>query len=422
MKHVAVVDLGFGDAGKGTVVDWLCATRPVHTVVRFNGGAQAAHNVVLRDGRHHTFAQFGAGTFHSGVGTHLSRHVVVDPLALAAEADHLATVGVTDALDRLTVDGEALLATPYHRAANRAREIARGADRHGSCGLGVGEAVAYGLAHPDDAPRVADCHSPALLRRRLTVLRDRLTAELGPLDAPPVEDCLPAYTGFAGRVTIVDRSWLAGALRSGTCVFEGAQGVLLDEWHGFHPYTTWSTTTFANADSLLAEAGLPGDVTRVGVLRVVTTRHGAGPLVTEDPNLPLADPHNPTNPWQGRFRFGHFDAVAHRYALAAAGGVDGLALTHLDLTGPDLRICRRYDTTDRLTPGPPGDLDRQAALTARLLRSRPVYDDPPADWAEAVSAELDTPVVLTSHGPTADDKTAHGPLLTPPALIGSVLT
>ncbi|MET8305483.1 adenylosuccinate synthetase [Micromonospora sp. NPDC005173] len=419
MRHVAVVDLGYGDAGKGTVVDWLCATRPVHTVVRFNGGAQAAHNVVLRDGRHHTFAQFGAGTFHPGVRTHLSRHVVVDPLALAAEADHLATVGVPDALDRLTVDGEALLSTPYHRAANRAREIARGADRHGSCGLGVGEAVAYGLAHPDDAPRVIDCRSPALLRRRLTALRDRLTAELGPLDAPPVEDCLPAFTGFAGRVAIVERSWLAGALRAGTCVFEGAQGVLLDEWHGFHPYTTWSTTTFANADSLLAEAGLPDNATRIGVLRLVTTRHGAGPLVTEDPDLPLADPHNPTNPWQGRFRFGHFDAVAHRYALAAAGGVDGLALTHLDLAGPGLRICRRYDTTDRLTPGPPGDLDRQAALTARLLRSRPLYDDPPPDWAEAVRAELDTPVVLTSHGPTASDKTPHGPLLAPPALVRS---
>ncbi|MEH0970092.1 adenylosuccinate synthetase [Micromonospora sp. CPCC 205546] len=416
MRHVAVVDLGYGDAGKGTVVDWLCATRPVHTVVRFNGGAQAAHNVVLRDGRHHTFAQFGAGTFHPGVRTHLSRHVVVDPLALAAEADHLTSVGVPDALDRLTVDGEALLATPYHRAANRAREIARGADRHGSCGLGVGEAVAYGLAHPDEAPRVADCRDPELLRRRLAALRDRLTAELGPLDAPPVADCLPAFTGFAGRVAIVDRSWLAGALRAGTCVFEGAQGVLLDEWHGFHPYTTWSTTTFANAESLLAEAGLPGGATRIGVLRVVTTRHGPGPLVTEDPALPLADPHNPTNPWQGRFRFGHFDAVAHRYALAAAGGVDGLALTHVDLAGPALRICRRYDTTDRLAPGPPGDLDRQAALTDRLLRSRPVYDDPPPDWAEAVHAELGAPVVLTSHGPTAGDKVPHGPLLAPRVL------
>ncbi|TDC30006.1 adenylosuccinate synthetase [Micromonospora sp. 15K316] len=417
MRHVAVVDLGYGDAGKGTVVDWLCATRPVHTVVRFNGGAQAAHNVVLRDGRHHTFAQFGAGTFHPGVRTHLSRHVVVDPLALAAEADHLATVGVPDALDRLTVDGAALLATPYHRAANRAREIARGADRHGSCGLGVGEAVAYGLTHPDDAPRVADCHDPALLRRRLTALRDRLTAELGPLGAPPVEDCLPAFTGFARRVEIVDRGWLAGALRTGTCVFEGAQGVLLDERHGFHPYTTWSTTTFANADSLLAEAGLPDGATRIGVLRLVTTRHGPGPLVTEDPALPLVDPRNPTNQWQGRFRFGHFDAVAHRYALAAAGGVDGLALTHLDLAGPRLRICRRYDTTDRLTPGPPGDLDRQAALTARLLRARPLYDDAPTDWAEAVGAELGAPVVLTSHGPTAGDKTPCGPLLAPPALV-----
>ncbi|MFJ6196763.1 adenylosuccinate synthetase [Micromonospora sp. NPDC092111] len=408
-----VVDLGYGDAGKGTVVDWLCATRPVHTVVRFNGGAQAAHNVVLPDGRHHTFAQFGAGTFRPGVRTHLARQVVVDPLALAAEANHLASVGVLDALDRLTVDGEALLATPYHRAANRAREIARGADRHGSCGLGVGEAVAYGLTHPDVAPRVADCRTPEVLRRRLTALRDRLTAELGPLDAPPVADCLPAFTGFADRVSIVDRSYLAGVLRTGTCVFEGAQGVLLDEWHGFHPYTTWSTTTFANADALLAEAGLAGQARRLGVLRTVTTRHGPGPLVTEDPALRLADPRNPTNPWQGSFRFGHFDAVAHRYALDVAGGVDGLALTHLDLVGPDpagsgLRLCRRYADVDRLVPGPPGDLDRQAALTARLRRSRPVYDDPPADWPSAVAGALDAPVVLTSHGPTAADKTAHG--------------
>ncbi|MET7804422.1 adenylosuccinate synthetase [Micromonospora chersina] len=404
MNHVMVVDLGYGDAGKGTVVDWLCASRPVHTVVRFNGGAQAAHNVVLRDGRHHTFAQFGSGTFRPEVRTHLSRHVVVDPLALAAEADHLTAVGVPDALDRLTVDGEALLATPYHRAANRAREIARGADRHGSCGLGVGEAVAYGLAHPDEAPRVADCAHPAVLRRRLTALRDRLTAELGPLDAPPVEDCLPAYAAFADRVAIVDRAHLAGVLRAGTCVFEGAQGVLLDEWHGFHPYTTWSTTTFANAEALLAEAGLAGTAQRLGVLRVTTTRHGPGPLVTEDPALPFADPRNPTNPWQGRFRFGHFDAVAHRYALAAAGGVDGLALTHLDLAGPALRICRRYDTVDRLTPGPAGDLDRQAALTARLLRARPLLDEAPTDWPAAVAAELGTPVLLTSHGPTAEDK------------------
>jgi adenylosuccinate synthase len=197
------------------------------------------------------------------------------------------------------------------------------------------------------------------------------------------------------------------ALRApGTSIFEAAQGVLLDEWFGFHPHTTWSTTTFANAEALLAEAGLPGSATRLGVLRVVTTRHGPGPLVTEDPTLPLADPNNPTNPWQGPMRFGHFDAVAHRYAVEVAGGVDALALTHLDLAGPHLRLCRAYDWTDRLIPGPAGDLDRQASLTARLMQSTPRYGDAPRNWVDAVQDELAAPVALTSTGPTAEDKRA----------------
>src|ERR1700754_3409097 len=131
MGHVIVVDLGFGDAGKGGVVDRLCARGPgaVHAVVRFNGGAQAAHNVVTTDARHHTFAQFGSGTFTPGVRTHLSRFMLVDPLALAAEAGHLAGLGVPDALARLTVVREPLLTTLCRRAAGRAREIARGVAR-----------------------------------------------------------------------------------------------------------------------------------------------------------------------------------------------------------------------------------------------------------------------------------------------------
>jgi adenylosuccinate synthase len=377
-------------------------------VARFNGGAQAAHNVVRPDRRHHTFAQFGSGTFHAGVRTHLSRHVVVDPLALATEADHLAAVGVPDALDRLTVDRDALLATPYHRVANRARETARGENRHGSCGMGVGETMVYALAYPADAPRVGDCRQAPLLRRRLTALRDRLSTAVGAVDmGPPIDDVVAAYRAFAERVSIVDGVALVRrAVRSGPVVFEGAQGVLLDEWHGFHPYTTWSTTTFVNAEELLAEAGATGY--RLGVLRTFTTRHGPGPLVTEDPALALADPDNPTNRWQGRFRVGHFDAVAHRYALDVAGGVDGLALTHLDTAArhPRLRLCTGYDTGARLTPGPPGDLDRQERLTRRLLTARPVYPGTaPTDWVAAIEESLSVPVVLTSSGPTSLDKT-----------------
>jgi adenylosuccinate synthase len=392
MGHVIVVDLGYGDCGKGTVVDHLCATRDVHTVVRFNGGAQAAHTVVLGDGRKHTFAQFGSGTFRPGVRTHLSRFMVVDPLALAAEADHLVGLGVHDVWQRLTVDRAALLSTPYHREANRARELARGADRHGSCGMGVGEAMAYALSHVDDAPRVGDCLTPSVLRSKLHQLKEALN-----VDGPPVDACVDAYRAFAATVSIVD-----GLRIEGPCVFEGAQGVLLDEWHGFHPYTTWSTTTFANAEALLG--GEPAY--RLGELRTFTTRHGAGPLVTEDPSLPITDPNNPTNPWQGAFRVGHFDAVAHRYALDVCGGVDGLALTHLDTAAqnPSLQLCVDYDGTVP-TRGVTGDLDRQERLTRALLTSRPRLT-PVRDWSAAVSSALATPVVLESRGPRSEDKTS----------------
>jgi adenylosuccinate synthase len=403
---VVVVDLGFGDAGKGTVVDWLCASGRFTTVVRYNGGAQAAHTVVLDDGRSHTFSQFGSGTLRGSVRTHLSRFVVVDPLALVGEAEHLEHLGVENVWDRLTVDREALLATPYHRAKNRARELERGADRHGSCGMGVGEAMAYAIEYPDDAPRVGDCRDPERLRHRLGLLRERL----GQAD-PPVEACAVAFAAFAARVSIVDGL----DLTKERCVFEGAQGVLLDEWHGFHPYTTWSTTTTANAETLLAESGAHGY--RLGVLRTFTTRHGPGPLVTEDRGLGITDPNNPSNPWQGPFRVGHFDAVAHRYALDVNGGVDAVALTHLDIAArqrPALKMCVEYDDVT-LTVGPPGDLDRQEALTRRLLAAKPVYVDGVVDWRSAVEESLGVPVVLTSWGPTARHKVAQ-PLSPVPAM------
>lgn len=426
---IIVVDLGYGDAGKGGIVDWLCspgscaaAGGPVHTVVRFNGGAQAAHNVVTQGGRHHTFAQFGSGTL-SGLGTRtfLSRFMLVDPLALVGEAEHLASLGVADPLALVAIDRDALLTTPYHQAANRAREAARGAARHGSCGMGIGETAAYALAHPGDAPRVGDCQSPRTLTRKLARLRERVSAgnAVGSSAAsgqlPPAEDVTDAYRAIAERVTITGEGHLERLLRRpGRVVFEGAQGVLLDEWRGFHPYTTWSTTTFDNAEALLAEAGMPGEALRLGVTRAYLTRHGPGPFVTEDPTLELPEPHNQAGRWQGPVRRGHLDAVALRYAIEACGGADAIALTHLDTVAAhagQLRVCRAYRVgpqglTDCLVPGPARDLDYQQRLTGMLLTARPVYGDPvdPRDWPDVVAQIARVPVAVRSHGPSAAGK------------------
>ncbi|HET7487437.1 MAG TPA: adenylosuccinate synthetase [Acidimicrobiales bacterium] len=419
--HVIVVDLSYGDAGKGTVVDWLCARPagwPVQAVVRFNGGAQAAHHVVTADGRHHAFAQFGSGTFTPGVVTHLSRFMLVEPLALAAEARHLAALGVPDALDRITVDRRALLTTPYHRAANRAREVARGAGRHGSCGIGIGETMAYAIDHPADAPVAGDGQAPGVLRGKLRRLLDHLSAQLDLGDVPPVEAVVDAYRAFAERVPLVDGAELDRLLRAGPVVFEGAQGVLLDEWRGFHPHTTWSTTTFDNAETLLAEAGRAGDAYRLGVVRTYTTRHGAGPFVTEDAGLTAAlpDGHNGRHDWQGDFRVGHFDAVAHRYAVEVCGRVDGLAVTHLDRAArhPELLVCDAYEVggslVRRLEPGPFRDLGYQEALTGRLLDARPVCRPPAGDWPAVIGDALGVPAAAGSWGPTAGDKAWLAPV------------
>ncbi|HEX9066670.1 MAG TPA: adenylosuccinate synthetase [Streptosporangiaceae bacterium] len=157
----------------------------------------------------------------------------------------------TDVYDAAAKFRAATGASPF---AHTAAELGRGPARHGSCGIGAGETARYSLEHPADAPRAGDRDAPGRLVRKLTLLRDRLrdrlTAEYGPaaaapLAAVPLPGLAAAYREFAGRVRLTGREYLGGELRKGPVIFEGAQGVLLDEWHGFHPYTTWSTTTFA---------------------------------------------------------------------------------------------------------------------------------------------------------------------------------
>jgi adenylosuccinate synthase len=413
-----VADLGFGDAGKGTITDFLVRTRKAPLVVRYNGGAQAGHTVVAGD-RTFTFAQLGSGTLVPGVRTHLSRFMVVHPTGLLVEAERLKSIGVNDALDRISISPDARVITPFHQAAGRLREIARGRARHGSCGVGVGETIQDAIEHPKDAIAIGELGQRAL-KKTLVRIRDRKRSEvearrqvlakspggeieLAVLDSNEIaERWLDAVKPFLERVKIVDDR--TAIPTHGPVVFEGAHGVLLDEWRGFHPYTTWHTTTFEHAFELLRDHAEP--ISRVGVLRTYATRHGVGPFPTEDLAVDFPEPHNPSGAWQGAFRRGWLDMVLARYAIAACGGVDRLAITHLDRLEPDWQICTAY-AGKPVDLGPPRDLAHQEHLGKSLLRVQPEYAAVPHEpdgFLAAIERSLEVPVWIASHGPRAEDK------------------
>ena len=456
-----IVDLGFGDCCKGSIVDFLARRRQAHTVIRFNGGGQAGHNVVTADGRHHTFSQFGSATFVPGVRTYLSRFMIVSPMAALTENEHLTQLGVNDALARTAVSDRSLVVTHFQWAANRLRELARGDGRHGSCGMGVGETTYDHIRLGSDSVFVGDlAGDPTALERKLRRLQEfkladiagviaqcrGLTAAQSELDLLEsrltTEEVHIIYRQYPQAIRVVGDDYLQRLLAAdGQVIFESAQGVLLDQDHGFHPYTTWSRCTPVNALNLLKENGYGGRVEKLGLLRAYATRHGPGPFVTESDyaTATIPDRHNRLDPWQKNFRVGWLDLVSARYAIAAGGGVDGLAVSCLDRlkamrTWP---VCQAYRLPPAATASQAqrlmsdfnpetglasgikavpqiGDRAYQQALTDLLLQAAPSHDTgiegddfdaKSRQMLARITADTGCQVRIASYGPTAQDKT-----------------
>lgn len=428
--YVSVIGLAFGDCGKGRFVDELCARLGAHTVARFNGGGQAAHNVMRADGRHHIFAHFGAGTLIPGTRTVLTAPVVVHPLGLLRENEYLERLGIFDAPERMTIDARCAFTTPYLQAAGRLRELLRH-EIHGSCGIGFGETVRLHREQPELSVTFGDLVATKtnLCLERLEAQRLALLAELegdGPaakaegaererklLGNPALAaEWLEKVKPLIARVKPASADEVASRLAApGAVVFEGAQGLLLDEDFGFHPHTTWSRITPTTVEAVLEDLGLRPQVRHLGVIRAYLTRHGEGPFPTECPTLAaVPEPHNPETDWQGPFRRGHPDAVLLRYALEAAGGkFSGLLLSHLDIfeTQRQLRWCEAYATDrgriDTLPVASRPDLEHQERLTRELSAARPVYAEGTLGSAEELIARFEStaglPMALGSCGP-----------------------
>lgn len=403
MKAHVVFGLLYGDEGKGTTVDAYVRKFKSDLVVRFNGGPQAAHNVI-DDQRHHTFSSWGSGTL-AGAKTLISKYCLVDPLALIKEARILDL----DPLEYVYVDSKCPVITEFHKRVNRINAQKSGVS---TCGKGIGTTVEHSLLYPEGVLFYGDLSNKDTVISKLEMMKGDLNDISNyylyyDFDEINIERLADYYIKCYKEINCINETRsLEMVHSSNNPIFEGAQGVLLDEYYGFLPFNTWSKTTPANAREMLK--GYKGEVVEVGVLRAYASRHGNGPFVTEDKNILLKEPHNVYNPWQGHFRFGHFDLKAVLYSLLACGRpVDELVLTHNDYfkDKEKVKVCNEYniDVLDKL-PRPGLSEPERERISLSLFTAMPIYENINcSDFRNFLEQHI-APLKLISNGPKHTEK------------------
>lgn len=348
MKATAVIGANFGDEGKGLMTDYF-ASKGDAIVIRFNGGAQAGHTVVV-NGKCHVFKHFGSGTL-AGAPTFLSRFFVVNPMLFAKEWDDLKNISPKPLI---YVDDECRVTTPFDVIMNQVIEEARRKGRHGSCGIGFHETI---TRHNTCPITVKDLKNKNYLESCCKIIRDSYVpnrlVQFGIKEIPEkyrrllcnemiVENYLKDVDLFletAGRTEVYDTA-LHLTRSFENVIFEGAQGLLLDQDNvTCFPHVTCSKTGIHNVLLLLDDFGIESfDV--VYVTRCYLTRHGAGFLPNEIFELPYSkvkDETNLPNKYQGNLRFAWFNLDVlfesiHKDVKSAGDLVNtvNLAITCLD--------------------------------------------------------------------------------------------
>lgn len=321
MKISAVIGAQYGDEGKGLVTDYLSDEKSL--VVRFNGGSQAGHTVTTPEGTRHVFSHFGSGTLNGGK-TFLSKFFIANPFNFFLEYGDLNGKGVDNNLLRVFIDPRCIITTPYDIMINQAREEKLG---HGSCGQGINETVVRSENFAFNFTMAAISNwSISDIKTRLKKIRDvyvpmRLS-EQGITLSDKMEEHLyndnillnfMSYCDFLEENSIVstfDDKFFEGK-DFDHVVFEGAQGLKLDENHPKNfPHVTRSSTGIKNVLELVEDANLEGPIDAYYLTRSYTTRHGAGPLPGELDKPPYAnvkDDTNIHNEHQGSLRFAPLD-------------------------------------------------------------------------------------------------------------------
>ena len=422
MANVAVIGAQWGDEGKGKVVDWLASRADI--VVRFQGGHNAGHTLVVGNTTY-KLSLLPSGVVRGKLGI-IGNGVVLDPDALFSEIEKVRAQGLNVGPHNLRIAENTPLILPLHPALDRAREAARGEDKIGTTGRGIGPAYEDKVGRR--SIRVCDLAEPETLSAKLDELLLHHNSLLRGLGAPEFEKqpLLDALLALAPRLLpYAEAVWetLESARVDGKRVlFEGAQAVMLDVDHGTYPYVTSSNTVAGNA---AAGAGVgPGAIgTVLGIAKAYATRVGSGPFPSElfdDVGRMLGEKGREFGTVTGRpRRCGWFDAAMVRQAVKI-GGVNGLVLTKLDVLDGlrELKICVGYRVNGVEMRRLPAGMRAQAAAEpifevmqgwAGSTFGARSYAELPAEavkYVRRIEELVEAPVMMLSTSPDRDDTIA----------------
>ncbi len=416
--HTCVVGLGWGDEGKGKIVDLLCPGFDV--VVRFNGGANAGHTVCI-NGKSFAVHLLPSGVFHPEKLSVIGPGVVVDPVSLLNEIDTLASQGVTVG-ENLKVSDRAHVVMDYHKIEDQLSEAAAGGGRIGTTSRGIGPCYADKVRRSWGI-RVGELRNMSKLGKRVEEIVAKkkamfaaLYGEDGGLDASAL---MRELGGAAERLTpfvAETTSRLHDRIDDGeTILFEGANGSLLDVDHGTYPFVTSSNTT---ANGIGNGSGIPARAVQhvIGICKAYATRVGSGPFVTEltgatGDAIREAGKEFGTTTGRPR-RCGWFDAVGTRYTVRL-GGVTEVAMMHLDtLSGfEEVGVCTGYRLDGNVTqtmPADVADLERVEPVIERLsgwvedlsgVDRREDLPETARAYLTRIEALIGVPITIVSVGP-----------------------
>ena len=384
MSTVVAVGAQWGDEGKGKATD-LFGER-LQWVVRYQGGNNAGHTVVLPNGDKFALHLIPSGILTPGVKNVIGNGVVVDPGVLLTELDGLEKRDVDTS--NLLLSADAHLIMPYHVAIDKVTERFLGAKKIGTTGRGIGPCYQDKLARV--GVRAADVLDEKILTQKVEAALEFKNQVLSKIynrraldPQQVVDEVLEQAEGFKHRITDTRLQLNLALERGDTILLEGSQGTLLDVDHGTYPYVTSSNPTAGGA-SVGSGIG-PNKITTVlGILKAYTTRVGSGPFPTE-----LFDNHGEYLAKQGgevgvttgrARRTGWFDAVIARYATRV-NGITDYFLTKLDVLSSldTVPICVAYDV-DGVRH------DEMPMTQTGFHHAKPIYEEMPGWWEDISGA------------------------------------